>query len=117
HYRSLTTSSVSLFFHLTPTPHIYTLSLHDALPISASSTSRWRSTSWPPSKDPSRSSSSGCRSSPRPTRRAPATTTGCSSTPSGRSEEHTSELQSRFDLVCRLLLEKKNKNKEIQFGD
>src|SRR5207249_8473480 len=28
-----------------------------------------------------------------------------------RSEEHTSELQSRFDLVCRLLLEKKNKNK------
>src|SRR5699024_11829918 len=32
-----------------------------------------------------------------------------------RSEEHTSELQSRFDLVCRLLLEKKNKNlKQIQ---
>src|SRR5699024_12581169 len=28
--------------------------------------------------------------------------------PHGRSEEHTSELQSRFDLVCRLLLEKKN---------
>src|SRR5699024_11403662 len=28
-----------------------------------------------------------------------------------RSEEHTSELQSRFDLVCRLLLEKKNRNK------
>src|SRR5207249_5193041 len=28
-----------------------------------------------------------------------------------RSEEHTSELQSRFDLVCRLLLEKKNKQK------
>src|SRR5207249_8562573 len=27
-----------------------------------------------------------------------------------RSEEHTSELQSRFDLVCRLLLEKKNRN-------
>src|SRR5207249_11844713 len=33
---------------------------------------------------------------------------------SGRSEEHTSELQSRFDLVCRLLLEKKKKkNKNI----
>src|SRR5699024_8795950 len=30
-----------------------------------------------------------------------------------RSEEHTSELQSRFDLVCRLLLEKKNKKREI----
>src|SRR5699024_10796669 len=29
--------------------------------------------------------------------------------PNARSEEHTSELQSRFDLVCRLLLEKKNK--------
>ena len=31
---------------------------------------------------------------------------------SGRSEEHTSELQSRTNLVCRLLLEKKNKNKQ-----
>src|SRR5699024_12702753 len=30
--------------------------------------------------------------------------------PTGRSEEHTSELQSRFDLVCRLLLEKKKNN-------
>src|SRR5438067_9616323 len=32
---------------------------------------------------------------------------------SPRSEEHTSELQSRFDLVCRLLLEKKKKNKTM----
>src|SRR5437868_12688338 len=31
---------------------------------------------------------------------------------SARSEEHTSELQSRFDLVCRLLLEKKKKKKQ-----
>src|SRR5699024_11983020 len=31
-----------------------------------------------------------------------------------RSEEHTSELQSRFDLVCRLLLEKKKQNKESE---
>src|SRR5438067_7607164 len=31
-----------------------------------------------------------------------------------RSEEHTSELQSRFDLVCRLLLEKKKKNRRYQ---
>src|SRR5699024_11999096 len=31
-----------------------------------------------------------------------------------RSEEHTSELQSRFDLVCRLLLEKKKKNKKLK---
>src|SRR2546422_6405487 len=65
--------------------------------------------------------------SPRP-RRAPAAArlrrTGrdttrrrrradCRSTPSSnrRSEEHTSELQSRLHLVCRLLLEKKNKNR------
>src|SRR5699024_11409637 len=34
-------------------------------------------------------------------------------TPCLRSEEHTSELQSRFDLVCRLLLEKKNKKEQI----
>src|SRR5207247_3950688 len=32
----------------------------------------------------------------------------------GRSEEHTSELQSRVDLVCRLLLEKKKKKNKIQ---
>src|SRR5438874_10557243 len=35
-------------------------------------------------------------------------TTACASRQSPRSEEHTSELQSRRDLVCRLLLEKKN---------
>src|SRR5699024_11999717 len=35
---------------------------------------------------------------------------GIAATEDDRSEEHTSELQSRFDLVCRLLLEKKNKN-------
>src|SRR5687768_17795203 len=34
--------------------------------------------------------------------------------PSGRSEEHTSELQSRLHLVCRLLLEKKKKKKTIR---
>src|SRR5437868_7930497 len=34
-------------------------------------------------------------------------------TPDSRSEEHTSELQSRFDLVCRLLLEKKKKFKVL----
>src|SRR5690349_23160667 len=34
----------------------------------------------------------------------------------GRSEEHTSELQSRRDLVCRLLLEKKKKNKSTQIS-
>src|SRR5215207_10975669 len=46
---------------------------------------------------------------------SPASTPCClptDSTPRCRSEEHTSELQSRVDLVCRLLLEKKNKNTE-----
>src|SRR5438105_7078567 len=37
--------------------------------------------------------------------------------PSGRSEEHTSELQSRVDLVCRLLLEKKKKKNKIEIDD
>src|SRR2546422_7743994 len=35
-------------------------------------------------------------------------------TPPGRSEEHTSELQSRLHLVCRLLLEKKKKTKKTR---
>src|SRR6266513_6475627 len=68
------------FFNDTATTEIYTLSLHDALPISTSS---WR-------RRTSRLGSPGSRRTPR-------------------SEEHTSELQSRFDLVCRLLLEKKKK--------
>src|SRR5699024_12747977 len=63
---------------------IHTLSLHDALPI------------WTAGSPPS--------SAPTPTSRPP-TSRFCPKAP--RSEEHTSELQSRFDLVCRLLLEKK----------
>src|SRR5689334_24874117 len=75
------------FFNDTATTEIYTLSLHDALPISSSP--RWsRSARWWCS----------CASGARPTRCA-------------RSEEHTSELQSQFHLVCRLLLEKKKNNK------
>src|SRR6266704_7019638 len=68
------------FFNDTATTEIYTLSLHDALPIS------------PPNIRPSR-----------------FTNPAGSDWPAVRSEEHTSELQSRFDLVCRLLLEKKKK--------
>src|SRR5690625_5643892 len=60
---------------------VNTLSLHDALPISAAPSSR-----------------------PPPTRR-PARVRSATAI---RSEEHTSELQSRGHLVCRLLLEKKN---------
>src|SRR5437773_6582507 len=70
------------FFSDTATAEIYTLSLHDALPISRGAT--WKSRT-----------RSGRSSRER----------GCSSW--ARSEEHTSELQSHHDLVCRLLLEKK----------
>src|SRR5437868_12437464 len=51
------------------------------------------------------------RSQPFPTRPAPFERQGVSEADLlDRSEEHTSELQSRFDLVCRLLLEKKKNN-------
>src|SRR5437868_8104975 len=57
-------------------------------------------------------STSTCITTPRFTRRSASRVgkRGCGSAamPARRSEEHTSELQSRFDLVCRLLLEKKN---------
>src|SRR5438067_6475460 len=80
-------SCASLFFFNDTAPtEIYTLSLHDALPIRSATTTS------------------------RPPRRMTASTSrACwpTSVPPIRSEEHTSELQSRFDLVCRLLLEKK----------
>src|SRR5206468_6193693 len=78
-----------LFFLIdTPSTAIYTLSLHDALPISIA----------PPCSAPLSPAlvTASLRRRPRPGRPTPA-----------RSEEHTSELQSRSDLVCRLLLEKK----------
>src|SRR5256885_17174252 len=75
------------FFNDTATTEIYTLSLHDALPISR----RWAA-GW------------------RPTPRASAAVYHPSSrSRRSRSEEHTSELQSPCNLVCRLLLEKKKK--------
>src|SRR5207253_10809437 len=92
----------------TPAPH--TLSLHDALPICARTRSRMAIKPVPSSPflrlgaRPTPSSSTSRRSSPSiavsatRTWRAP------------RSEEHTSELQSRGHLVCRLLLEKKKKH-------
>src|SRR5699024_12371206 len=74
---------------------IYTLSLHDALPIWACATCC----------SPASSTRPSCAT---PATRTPGTTTpSCSTRHRRRSEEHTSELQSRFDLVCRLLLEKK----------
>src|SRR5690349_22206100 len=87
--------SETFFFNDTATTEIYTLSLHDALPIS-----RRRSTF--------RTGSARSKRSPGRSRPRRATFQGYV-----RSEEHTSELQSRRDLVCRLLLEKK-KRKQAQ---
>src|SRR3712207_8128370 len=96
------------FFNDTATTEIYTLSLHDALPISAPTRPSSRSRQ---AASPSRSPSPrrGCASWPRWTVRSSWTGTR----PGSRSEEHTSELQSRQYLVCRLLLEKKKKNSHI----
>src|SRR5260370_26131672 len=76
------------FFNDTATTEIYTLSLHDALPILQPPTILPRSTA--------------------------STTLRCLKEVGSRSEEHTSELQSHLNLVCRLLLEKK---KKIADGD
>src|SRR5256885_7674809 len=86
--------SIFFFFNDTATTEIYTLSLHDALPIS----------SLPPSDFSIGSCSSrATTSTPEPAGKPMTTVIGC------RSEEHTSELQSPCNLVCRLLLEKKKK--------
>src|SRR6266700_3227031 len=74
--------SLFFFFNDTATTEIYTLSLHDALPICQ--------------RD--RPDEPGAAAALRVRRRR-----------ADRSEEHTSELQSRENLVCRLLLEKKKK--------
>src|SRR5258708_14663284 len=94
------------FFNDTATTEIYTLSLHDALPISCPFSHR-------------RESGSG----PRPIERGvriSCTTLPCTLHTEGyvtyRSEEHTSELQSPDHIVCRLLLEKK-KIRRISYVD
>src|SRR3712207_9339537 len=81
------------FFNDTATTEIYTLSLHDALPIC-------RRRPGPSPRPPARPRAGvGSEASPRPPRLLV------------RSEEHTSELQSRQYLVCRLLLEKKKESR------
>src|SRR5256885_8989142 len=87
------------FFNDTATTEIYTLSLHDALPISPVDVAR----AGPPGDRPRRAVPEfhlrlrdGGRDRAAAAPRVP------------RSEEHTSELQSPCNLVCRLLLEKKN---------
>src|SRR5437667_6456919 len=85
------------FFNDTATTEIYTLSLHDALPISR--VLRRKMSAYPP-RDATPSWMRAPPESFKPTMGAPIFM---------RSEEHTSELQSHHDLVCRLLLEKKKK--------
>src|SRR5688572_32127630 len=85
------------FFKDTATTGIYTLSLHDALPI-CGRTGRPRSMR--PTAGAWRRSWPSCARGRRKRRRSVR-----------RSEEHTSELQSQSNLVCRLLLEKKKLTK------
>src|SRR5206468_12821588 len=104
----LSVPSCYLFFlNHTPTTQIHTLSLHDALPILRPPNPIF---TWP---------AAGSTVLNRKPYRA-AGSNNSMGLPSGssswicRSEEHTSELQSRSDLVCRLLLEKKKKNKILK---
>src|SRR5690606_41440046 len=113
--------SYDFLFTATATTELYTLSLHAALPISPCTAARsGRPDCWPRAS-PHRTSWD--RSSPAPWTWSamggwcwcsPACCTAASSSrpccsirccPCSRSEEHTSELQSRENLVCRLLLE------------
>src|SRR3712207_8716476 len=84
---------VVFFFNDTATTEIYTLSLHDALPIFNSGL-RASLLEWSDARPPCRHLTT-------------SRTGGVMTRPGPRSEEHTSELQSRQYLVCRLLLEKK----------
>src|SRR5688572_31515909 len=84
------------FFNDPATTEIYTLSLHDALPI------------FPVMDDPTEDVGVGsCRN--RLEEVARPNVAAVIDSRFGRSEEHTSELQSQSNLVCRLLLEKKKK--------
>src|SRR3712207_7645324 len=101
------------FFNDTATTEISTLSLHHALPISPSARRSVPRPAWACARCPAASSPpTSC------TRCGRATRSRCSrrrapSPPTSRSEEHTSELQSRQYLVCRLLLEKKKRDLSI----
>src|SRR2546422_8677187 len=93
--------SFFFFFNDTATTEIYTLSLHDALPICRAFTASAFTASSCSARIP-------CAYSVRSALSRLAATWSHSGGVM-RSEEHTSELQSRLHLVCRLLLEKKKK--------
>src|SRR5690606_41270691 len=106
--------SLRLLCDCSSTTALYTLSLHDALPISAASPGvstrseviarRRRGQGARPVVSTWELSRAGRRA------RVAESCDETGGVHRGRSEEHTSELQSRENLVCRLLLEKKNRN-------
>src|SRR5690606_41315000 len=94
-----------LLFTAPPTTELYTLSLHDALPIS-----RIRvGIAGRPAGELGRVHRAEVDGVVRVEPEAGQREAGVDAAGPDRSEEHTSELQSRENLVCRLLLEKKNK--------
>src|SRR5207249_7156538 len=107
--------AVRLCFYAPPTTAIYTLSLHDALPICQviGPAGGWfvvgANVLWVDSLALSAPVQITAVAPSDTIRRVRLHPDGLQFS-TGRSEEHTSELQSRFDLVCRLLLEKKNKH-------
>src|SRR3712207_8734335 len=90
-------STATFFFNDTATTEIYTLSLHDALPICTDDFDMYIQDS--SGKEVGSSAAGGTTSEKVDLEKL---------APGARSEEHTSELQSRQYLVCRLLLEKKD---------
>src|SRR3712207_7690522 len=91
------------FFNDTATTEIYTLSLHDALPIFLSQPENMALLTYGSPNGTLLPTTEALLDSPELVEKKP------------RSEEHTSELQSRQYLVCRLLLEKKkNRNQHLQ---
>src|SRR5690606_40883205 len=94
-------------FSATARPPTYTLSLHDALPISQPRQHRARPVR--PDGGGDRPHSRVDRMGARTCDRRPKSARSSTHSVNTRSEEHTSELQSRENLVCRLLLEKKKR--------
>src|SRR3712207_8023114 len=106
-------SSIFLFFfNDTATTEIYTLSLHDALPISAPARRAAAAPGARLVRHGAREVADQDRG-PRPALRRIPERHRLPAQGGRRSEEHTSELQSRQYLVCRLLLEKKKKSTHI----
>src|SRR2546422_3232999 len=98
---------MSFFFNDTATTEIYTLSLHDALPISKPVLIAGHIR-------PTQAELGGVGSQGRAHDGDKESEDQGSSKTGTRSEEHTSELQSRLHLVCRLLLEKKKQTEQAR---